>query len=170
MRLWLPYQPLCPVCGDRQANPRSLGLRFAFHTDTREVWCQLRWDHASLGFLGRVHGGLVAMVFDEAMAWACAAAARSFCTTGELRVRLKQPVPPEVDLQLRAWVQRSWGRYLRAWAELRSGEGVLLAHASADFAALPRGESNRLKSLLVFRPGDVDVLAELPEAGFDGRG
>ncbi len=169
MRLWLPYQPLCPVCGDPQANPRSLGLRFAFHTDTREVSCSLRWDQASLGFLGRVHGGLMALVFDEAMAWACAAAARTFCTTAELRVRLKQAVPPEVDVQLRAWVQRSWGRYLRASAELRSGEGVLLAHASADFAALPRAESDRLKGFLVFRAGDVDVLAEVPLTGSPER-
>jgi acyl-coenzyme A thioesterase PaaI-like protein len=160
MRAWLPYQPACPVCGDPAVNPRALGFRFSLDLETKEVFCHLRWDPHDWGFVGRVHGGLVAMALDEAMAWACAALRRTFCVTGELKVRLPKPIPSGEELILWAQAGETWGNFTRARAQLRQSNGEVLASATASFAALPREESVRLKQFLVFRPGDVDVLAE----------
>lgn len=154
----LPIQPACPVCGDPQVNPKTLGLRFELDPETGEVFCKLRWSQNDLGFVGRVHGGLLALVLDEAMAWACAARARSFCTTGELKLKLKKAVPPDVVLDLRAWVEEARGAYLRARGEVRKAGDELLVAAQATFAQLPRAESLKLRRFLRFAAGDFDVL------------
>jgi acyl-coenzyme A thioesterase PaaI-like protein len=164
MRYPLPYQPACPVCGDPAVNPQTLGLRFALELPSGVVSCPVRWESRHLGFVGRVHGGLVALVLDEAMAWAAAAAVGSFCTTGELRLKLLQAVPPETELAVRAWSERTWGRYVRTASQLVDAAGKVLVEASASFAAMPREESHALKRFLVFRPGDYDVLHPLPPA------
>ncbi len=168
----LPYQPWCPVCGDRETNPAALGLRFAVDEATGITLASVRFNQAQLGYAGRVHGGMVAMVLDEAMAWACAFRAKSFCTTGELKVRLKAAVPPDAVLEVKAWVEEAWGPYLRARGELFSAEKSLLVTASGTFVAMPREESLRLRAFLRFRPQDLDVLtgSSFGEQGAVGGG
>lgn len=165
MRRSLPFQPWCPVCGDPSINPAALGLRFAVEDQTGEVWTSVVFSEKHLGYAGRVHGGVVAMVLDEAMAWASAFRARSFCTTGELKLKLKAPVPPEEPLEVRAWVEQVRGPYLRARGELRSAGKVLLVAAVGSFAAMPREASAALRRFLCFAPGDWDVLTALPFEG-----
>ncbi len=158
----LPYQPWCPVCGDPNTNPAALGLRFALDEATGTVFGSVRFQAGQLGYAGRVHGGVVAMVLDEAMAWACAFRARSFCTTGELKLKLKAAVPPDQALTVKAWVEEARGPYLRARGELVSAENALLVTASGTFAAMPREESLNLRRFLRFQPQDLDVLTGLP--------
>lgn len=158
----LPYQPWCPVCGDREVNPAALGLRFAVDDATGIAMASVQFHHAHLGYARRVHGGIVAMVLDEAMAWACAFRAKSFCTTGELKLKLKAAVPPEAMLQVKAWVEEARGPYLRAKSQLFSAENGLLVTASGTFAAMPREESLGLRRFLRFRPEDLDVLSGVP--------
>lgn len=159
---FLPQQPLCPVCGDPTTNPATLGLRFAVDEETGAVEAGVTFSPEHMGYAGRVHGGLLAMVLDEAMAWACAFRAKSFCTTGELKLKLKGPVPPNTALTVRAWVDQMRGPYLRARGELRWGDGHLLVAAVGSFAAMPREESLALRSYLRFAPGDFDVVAGVP--------
>lgn len=154
----LPYQPWCPVCGDTRTNPAALGVRFAVDAATGTVKASLQFNHAQLGYAGRVHGGIVTMVLDEAMAWACAFRAKSFCTTGELKVKLKAAVPPNATLEVKAWVEEARGPYVRARGELVSPESGILVTASGTFAAMPREESLKLRRFLRFRPKDLDVL------------
>lgn len=158
MELPLPYQLWCPVCGDPGVNPQTLGIRFWVEPETGRVWSRFLLGRQHLGFPERVHGGLVSMLMDEAMAWACAVAARSFCTTGELRIKLKESVPPGCQLLLVASVVTVWGKLLRAQAELRLGEDRQLATATASFAALPRDESQALYRKLCVPPGSYNVL------------
>ncbi|MCX7896100.1 MAG: PaaI family thioesterase [Thermoanaerobaculum sp.] len=158
MKLLLPQQPLCPVCGDPGENPASLAVRFTLDTETGVVWARVTLRERHLGYAGRVHGGLIAMLLDEAMAWACAARARTFCTTGELKVRLKKPVPPHQELELRAWVADTRGPYLRGLGELTPPAGHLLATATGTFAAMPRQQSLALRRFLRWRTGELDVL------------
>lgn len=158
----LPYQPACPVCGDPRTNPAALGLRFSLDDATGITMALVRFKDTQLGYAGRVHGGIVAMVLDEAMAWACAFRARSFCTTGELKVKLKAAVPPDVTLTVKAWVEEARGPYLRARAEVFTEENELLVTSTGTFAAMPREESLKLRRFLRFCPEDLDVLTGVP--------
>jgi len=114
-------------------------------------------DHT--GYAGRMHGGLVSALLDEAMAWACAVERRTYCVTGELKVRFRgaATLGDELVVSARA-VGAGWGPYLKAEAELRSSAGELHASATATFAALPLEEALAMREALVIRPGDLDVL------------
>ena len=162
MRYSLPYQPACPVCGDPAVNPQTLGLRFVLELPEGVVFCLVRWAGKHLGFVGRVHGGLVALVLDGAMAWAAAAAAGSFCTTGELRLKLLRAVPPETELAVRAWSEKRWGKYVRTAGELLDPDNQVLVRASGSFAAISKEQSRELRRFLVFGDGDYDVLENRP--------
>jgi uncharacterized protein (TIGR00369 family) len=156
-----PSYPRCPVCGDPAVNPGALGVRW--HWDEAETVVVGRFTpgHDHTGYAGRMHGGLVSALLDEAMAWACAVERRTYCVTGELNVRFKGAATLGDELVVTARVVGAgWGRYLKAAAELRSSAGELHAAAAATFAALPRAESLAMREALVIRPGDLDVLAD----------
>jgi len=147
------------VCGDPAVNPGALGVRWHWDDERRRVVGRFTPGDDHAGYAGRLHGGLVSALLDEAMAWACAVERRTYCVTGEMKVRFKGAAALGDILSVTARaVSAGWGPYLRAQAELRSSTGELLAAATATFAALPREESLAMRAALVVRPGDLDVL------------
>jgi acyl-coenzyme A thioesterase PaaI-like protein len=154
-----PSYPGCPVCGSPDVNPHSLAVRWEWEESTRTVVGRFRPGIHHLGYENRLHGGLLAALLDEAMAWACAVRMRSYCVTGDLQVRFKDAAPLGEPLVVSGRAEGDrWGRYVRATGEARAADGIVFATAGATFAALPRPESERLRQALVFEPGDVDVL------------
>ncbi len=107
-----------------------------------------------------MHGGIVASLLDECLAWACAVGRGTYFVTGELKVRFKASARLGHELEVRGRAAgAAWGPYLKAAGELRAPGGALLASATAIFSALPRGESLAMREALEFQPGDLDVLA-----------
>jgi len=84
-----------------------------------------------------MHGGLVTVLLDEAMAWAAFASTSAYYT-GRLEVRYRQPVRTGASLVLRGWVTRNRGRTLETRAEVRSESGDVLAEATALFLRAPK--------------------------------
>ena len=155
-----PRYPRCPVCGDPAVNPGALGVRWMYDEESAVVVGRFTPGHDHTGYAGRMHGGLVSALLDEAMAWACAVERHVYCVTGELKVRFKGAATPGDELAVTARVVGGgWGPYVKAEGELRSSAGELHATASATFAALPREESLAMRAALVVAPGDLDVLA-----------
>jgi len=154
-----PTYPRCPVCGDPAVNPGALGVRWFWDGANARVVGRFTPGRDHTGYAGRMHGGLVSALLDEAMAWACAVERRSYCVTGELKVRFKGAATLGDELTVTARVVGGgWGRYLKAEAELRSSTGELHASAASTFAALSREESMAMREALVIHPGDLDVL------------
>ncbi|HEX8985268.1 MAG TPA: PaaI family thioesterase [Bryobacteraceae bacterium] len=123
----------CIVCGE--ANSRGLHLRFTPAGDgaVRAVW---HTDETWEGFRGVVHGGIVSTVLDEAMSKAVAA--QGFrALTCELRVRLRQHVGSDEQLEVRGWVVEKRKRRVIAEAALCDTEGRERAHAWGTFLELP---------------------------------
>lgn len=149
----------CPVCGSPDVNPHTLAVRWEWEDSTGAVVGRFRPGIHHLGYENRLHGGLMAALLDEAMAWACAMRMRSYCVTGDLQVRFKNAAPLGEDLLIIGRAKgEEWGPYVRAAGEARAADGSVLATAAATFAALPRHESERLRQALTFESGDVDVL------------
>lgn len=152
------------MCGDRTLHPGSLGVTWWWDEAVLEAFGSFSAGSGHAGYAGRVHGGVLASLLDECMAWACAVRRGSYCVTGDLRVRFKEPAPLAESLEVRARVAgATWGPYLQAEGEIRTDSGVVVATASASFAALPRDQALRLREGLRFLPGDLDVLARPPE-------
>ncbi|MCX7623790.1 MAG: PaaI family thioesterase [Thermomicrobium sp.] len=120
----------CFGCGDR--NP--IGLRLAFYRrgDAVEAAFAPRPEHE--GYIGFVHGGILATLLDEAMSWAVIAATKRLMVTARLSIAYRHPVLVGRPLRVRGWVVEQRHRSVRARAELRAdGDDRVLAEAEGTF-------------------------------------
>jgi len=155
-----PSYPACPVCGDPDVNPGSLAVRWAWDEGRRRAVGRFVPGPAHTGYAGVLHGGLLSALLDECLAWACAVEKRSFCVTGDLQVRFREPARLGEAVEISAWVVAAWGPYVKAEAEALAPSGAPIALATATFAAMSREESRALQAALRLVPGDVDVLGD----------
>jgi acyl-coenzyme A thioesterase PaaI-like protein len=86
----LPQTQSCFACG--HSNP--LGLNLAFRQDGDSIlttWVPV--EHQT-GFSNTIHGGLIATVLDEIMAWTCGVLGGRFAYSVDLQIRYSQPLQP----------------------------------------------------------------------------
>ena len=126
---WATLHPRCIVCG--RDNPRGLGLTFTPSADGRGVEALCACDERVEGYGGLVHGGVVSMLLDGAMAH-CLFHLGCVAHTGELTVRFRAPVLVGREARVRAWRERSRGRLHVLGADL-SQDGRVKAVATAKF-------------------------------------
>jgi acyl-coenzyme A thioesterase PaaI-like protein len=133
---------LCFGCGSE--NSHGLGMRFR-QEDGRAVAEFSPPAHVQ-GFPGRVHGGVVATILDEAMGWAVYGRG-ILAMTARMTMRFRRSVPLDEPLAVAGWVTRDRGRFLEMRSELRSKEGALLAQAEGIFARVRGREAEDLRRL-----------------------
>lgn len=142
----LPGSPGCFICDNNRSNPRALRLKLLWDDPSRTVIVDLKPDETWCGYAHVVHGGLVASVLDEAMAWAVKRQKGDWAFTADFQVRYKKPVEPEQAYQVRAKIDDPQGRLIKASAELFDSKGQVMAQAKAVFLpasgrARPRTET-----------------------------
>jgi uncharacterized protein (TIGR00369 family) len=127
----------CFGCG--RLNPH--GLRLRFDRDGDGVRAPFTPRPVDEGYDGVVHGGIVATLLDEAMAWSCYAQ-DAWVVTATIEVRFRRPVAVGVPLRALGRVVRDRGRLLDAAGELRrAADDLLLAEATATFARVPEEQA-----------------------------
>lgn len=129
----LPGSPGCFICDNNGSNPRALALRLQYDEETRTVRIPCRPDETWCGYSNVIHGGLVATVMDEAMAWAVKLHSGEWAFTADYRVRYKKAVEPGQEYTATATVVEDAGRTLTAEACFLDSRGQLMAKASATF-------------------------------------
>jgi uncharacterized protein (TIGR00369 family) len=116
----------CFACG--QGNEHGMRLRIVPTEDgCRAVFTPPRRYE---GFHGMVHGGIVATLLDEVIAWACRLRGYN-ALTAELSVRYKKPVPVNEPVEVVGKVIREHGKLVHAESFIRNEKGEVLAAASA---------------------------------------
>jgi len=126
----LPHTKSCFACGE--ANP--VGLKLLFETDGKIVRAEFtpRPEHA--GFKQTVHGGVLATVLDEVMAWACAVRTKRWAYSAELTVRYREPVRPgQKTIAIGEVVEDRRGKIFMLKGELRTAEGTIVATATGRY-------------------------------------
>ena len=98
------------------------------------------------GYPGRVHGGGVATMLDEAMGWAVYSRG-AWAMTARMSMRFRRAVPVEEPLTVSGWVTRDRGRFLELRSELRSGDSALLAEAEGLFVRVGGRQAEELRRL-----------------------
>lgn len=121
------YLPRSPVVG--AASPLSPGIDWEV-LDGR-VLAHGSFGAAYEGPPGYVHGGMIALAFDEMLGIVNIANDHP-AMTGKLSVRYRRPTPLHADLRFEAWVERIEGRRIISRAELHHGE-TLCAEAEGLF-------------------------------------
>ena len=123
-----------PVAGP--ANPTAVRVEPRWDDDGvayADVWFGPAFEAAP----GRVHGGMVAAVFDDILGMAMARV-RAPGFTGRLTVHYRAPVPMNQRIEFKAWGGEPDGRKLVVQSEARL-DGRLLAEADALFILVDPG-------------------------------
>jgi len=157
-----PSYPRCPVCGDPRRNPLALGVRWWWDESRREVTGEFVPGPDHTGYRDLLHGGILASLLDECLAWACAAERATYFVTGELRLRYLAAAPLGRALRITGRAATARGPYVRAEGEARLDDGAVVASAVGSFAAMPREHALELRKELELGPDDFDVLGERP--------
>lgn len=112
----------CFVCGPE--NPIGLHLRFA--REGEGVRAEFTPTDLHVGYEGLVHGGILAALIDDALAniWFTKG---EEAVTAKIEVRFRREVAPGERLTVVATPTGSRGPMMTARAEIRSGNGDLVA-------------------------------------------
>ncbi len=116
------------------ANPTA--VRIESRQDGADAVADVWFGPAFVGAPGRVHGGMVAAVFDDVTGFVLANVRRPGFT-GRLQVSFLAPTPIETRIEFRARKRSLEGRKLVVEAEARLGDRVL-ATAEALFVLVDR--------------------------------
>lgn len=120
----------CIGCGERSA----IGLKMRFAVADDSVESRVTIPQRFQGWRGVAHGGIVALLLDEAMAYA-AMASGYLGVTADLKMRFRKPVPIGEALLVRAnvlWQRRS---VFGISSTLYDASQTLLASAEASFVS-----------------------------------
>lgn len=131
----------CFVC--EAANQAGLRIEFFCDRDRASVVADFALGAAFSGAPRYVHGGLVAAVLDEAMAWAAIALAQRFALTRQLQVAFHRPVhvgrPHTVEARLAPGSGRDGE--LETTALVLRPDGTACASATARLVVLGEAQA-----------------------------
>ncbi len=132
---------LCFACGTANEH----GLHMEFRREGDRTICEYDPKPFTQGYPGRVHGGVVSSLLDEAMGWAVYFE-KEWGATARLNIRYRKPVPLGEHLRIEAWVTKNRGRLMELRAEIYGG-GELLAEAEGTFMKLDQPFANEMSSM-----------------------
>lgn len=153
----LPWSESCFVCGD--ANPNGLNARFTVD-DGGRVRLETVIDHVFEGYGDHVHGGVLTALLDETAVWAVIHSLGRMCTTIQLTVTFRQPVPGGSRVIVVGEVTGRKSRFHLARSEMRDTEDRLLATAEGRFMAMSE-EVHREVVPLLKMPGRPAVPEDI---------
>jgi acyl-coenzyme A thioesterase PaaI-like protein len=117
----------CFGCGELNED----GLRMRFEPTDEGSVCELEVPERYQSWRGVVHGGVVALMLDEALGWACWHAGHPGLT-GRLEVRYRRPLRPWERVRVVGRVERVRRSLVYASATIDGvGEGGRIAEATA---------------------------------------
>lgn len=105
-----------------------------------EVLLTVTFSRFHVGGNYAVHGGVLPMLFDSLLGMVIHAAGRPISRTAFLHVDYRAVTPIDTPLKARGWIREAQGRKAFVNAELRDGDGKLLAEANGLMIRLLPGQ------------------------------
>lgn len=138
----------CFACGGE--NP--IGMRL--HIELGEASARATWVAGDdfVGWSDKVHGGIVATLLDEVMAWA-PSSFDSWAVTAELSVRYRSPAAPGERLEAKARVTDRRRRIYEVRGEVRGADGRLVAEGTGRYLGASPSAKAELKERYGQAPG-----------------
>jgi uncharacterized protein (TIGR00369 family) len=133
----------CFGCG--AANSAGMKLSFDLDLDARRARGSfvLGPDYAGGG--GFAHGGIIAVVLDEAMGKLSRLADES-AVTAEMNIEYKRPVPIDKPIVVEGWQEEATGRNRFRVAEIHDLQGNLLARGKGRFVIVKQAHFTEAQS------------------------
>jgi uncharacterized protein (TIGR00369 family) len=137
----------CFACGE--LNER--GLRLQLHLSDGRCWTELALGSEFEGWEGIVHGGILATILDEVMAWSLVAQ-DAWGVTARLTTDFRRPVKVGQRIRAEGWLAATRRRILDTEARIVDAEtGELLAKATGLYMAANAEQRAVLKKRYQFR-------------------
>lgn len=137
----------CFACGRLNTH----GLQLVLHGDPERCWTELTLPGRFEGWEGMAHGGILAAILDEVMAWALVDH-DSWGVTARLSVEFRKPVRIGQPIRAEGWISEARRRVLRTRGHIvDGGTGEVLASAVAVYVPAPEGRKQQLKERYQFR-------------------
>ena len=133
---------LCFACGVE--NER--GLHMEFRREGDRAICDYTPCAYQQGYPGRMHGGLVSTLIDEAMGWAVYGAMQ-WGATARLNIRFRKPVGLDQPLHIEAWITNNRSKLIELRAEVRDPAGTLLAEGEGTFMKLDQRTAEQMSGI-----------------------
>ena len=143
----------CFACGG--TNP--IGMHLAIELSEGAASTSWTAGHDFVGWEEKVHGGILATLLDEVMAWA-PSSHDSWAVTAEIRIRYRSPANPGETLTARGWVTSRRRRIYEVSGEVRGEDGRLVAEGEGRFLGASPTEKAGLKARYGL-PADVTTAA-----------
>jgi uncharacterized protein (TIGR00369 family) len=130
----------CFACGE--TNPIGMKL----HIDLGDGTASAEWTVGDdyVGWSDKMHGGIVATLLDEVMAWA-PSSFDSWAVTAELNIRFRSPATPGERLLASGRVIERRRRIYRVSGEVRAADGRLVAEATGRYLGAAPTQKEELK-------------------------
>ena len=151
----------CFACGELSAH----GLHLVLHVAGDTCWTELTLRPDFQGWEGIAHGGIVATILDEVMAWALASA-EAWSYTAKMSIEYRRPVPIGAPIRAEGRIVDRRRRLHATSARLLDpATGAVFATAEGLYVAAPAERRDELKARYGFR-----LVPDDPPAGSPGPG
>ena len=138
----------CFACG--RDNPIGMRLKIELGDGTaRTTW---EGGHDYVGWSDKLHGGIIATLLDEVMAWA-PSSYDSWAVTAEMSVRYRSPAMPGETLVAEGRVVERRRRIYRVAGDVRGADGRLVAEGTGRYLGASPTEKANLKREYGTAPG-----------------
>ena len=130
----------CFACG--RENPIGMRLRIEIGDGmARTTWIA---DENHVGWSDKLHGGIIATLLDEVMAWA-PSSFDSWAVTAEMSVRYRSPAAPGEELTAVGRVVERRRRIYEVAGEVRAADGRLVAEGRGRYLGASPQQKAELK-------------------------
>jgi uncharacterized protein (TIGR00369 family) len=136
----------CFACGSLNEH----GLQLRLHLGERRSWTEVTLDPRFEGWAGIAHGGIVATILDEVMAWSLVAE-DNWGVTARMTIDYKRPLPIGAAIRADGWVVRTRRRLVDAAARIVDRDGTVLATAEAVYLAADPTRKRELQERYGYR-------------------
>ncbi|MBN1334210.1 MAG: PaaI family thioesterase [Synergistales bacterium] len=128
----------CFVCGNPELeNPRSLGVVIFWDTDKKTTVIPIHPDNTWNGYPGVVHGGIIAAVMDDAMAWSVFKTSGKWGVTAKMSLRYRKAMKTGVEYTVKGKVTSITGKKVATESVIFDYEGNKIAESNALFILNP---------------------------------
>ena len=131
-----PNSRMCLVCGLKN----SFGLHTAFYElDNKEILAVFRPREEHQSYPGRLHGGIISTILDEAIGRAIMMHADNevWGVTVDLQVRFRKPVPLDQELRVIGRITKDGSRFFEGTGELLLEDGTVAAEGHGKYLKAP---------------------------------
>lgn len=124
----------CFVCGNPlKDNPRSLGLDIFWDEKTGEIVIPIDPESSWCGYENTVHGGIIAAIADDAMAWSVRQNIGRWGVTARMKLAYRKPVRTGEKYVAKGSVEKTKSSRVTTKCNITDDSGKVIVEAEALF-------------------------------------